>query len=320
MALKAAVRDPVQLCRMLRLPARHEQAAVRAARAFSVLAPLGYVARMRPGDPHDPLLRQVLPLADERADVPGFTADPVADARARRAPGLLQKYRGRALLVTTPACAIHCRYCFRRHYPYGEDAGAVRGWRPALEEISGDSAIEEAVLSGGDPLTLLDSQLAELVRRLEEIPHLRRLRVHTRLPIVIPERVTGELLALLRAARLAVFIVVHANHPAELSDLVCAALDRLVGAGLPVLNQSVLLRGVNDDVDILAELCRLLVNHGVTPYYLHQLDRVSGAAHFETPIEEGIQLIEQLRARLPGYAVPRYVQEAAGEPGKRVLA
>jgi EF-P beta-lysylation protein EpmB len=305
---------------MLRLPAGYEEGAARAARAFPVLAPLEFISRMAPGDPNDPLLRQVLPLADELSHAPGFTADPVGDAAATLRPGLLQKYHGRVLLAITRSCAIHCRFCFRRHYPCGDPPRSAGAWRPALERISGDPSIEEVVLSGGDPLTLLDSQLAEIIRRLDGIPHLQRLRIHTRLPIVIPQRVTDQLLAVLRSARLTVLVVVHANHPAELTQSADAALARLVDAGRPVLNQSVLLRGVNDDADTLAELCRRLVNRRVTPYCLHQLDRVSGAAHFQTPVEEGVELIRQLRARLPGYAVPRYVQERPGEPGKHVLA
>jgi EF-P beta-lysylation protein EpmB len=318
------VRDPVELCRRLELPAEYEAAAVRAARLFPVFAPLAYLARMRPGDVKDPLLRQVLPLAAELERADGFSVDPVGDRPATLAPGLLSKYHGRALLVTTGACAVHCRYCFRRHYPYGEGPRSPDDWQPALDPIAADASLEEVILSGGDPLTLVDSHLAELARRLAAIPHVRRLRVHTRLPMMIPERVTDALLAWLCGTRLTPIMVIHANHPAELgdsaSDSVAHAIGRLVEAGIPVLNQAVLLAGVNDDADTLVELSRRLVDLRVMPYYLHQLDRVSGAAHFEVPVSRGLALINAMRERLPGYAVPRYVQEVAGEANKRVLA
>lgn len=305
---------------MLALPAEYEAAAVRAARDFPLFAPSGYIARMRPGEPGDPLLRQVLPLAAETADAPGFAADPVGDEAARLQPGLLRKYRGRVLMVTTGACAVHCRYCFRRHYPYSESPRSAEQWQPAIERLAADDSIDEVILSGGDPLTLTDDSLAELCERLAEVRHLRRLRIHTRLPIVIPQRVTDALLDMLVRSRLTPIFVVHANHAQEIDAAVAASLSRLVDAGIPVLNQAVLLRGVNDDVESLAELCQRLVNLRVMPYYLHQLDRVAGAAHFEVPIARGLEIMAELRARLPGYAVPRYVQEVPGETNKRVLA
>jgi EF-P beta-lysylation protein EpmB len=294
-------------------------AAEIAAQTFSVFAPLEFIARMRVGDPHDPLLRQVLPLIDECDEAPAFVADPVEDRRFAIAPGLLQKYQGRALMIATGACAVHCRYCFRRHFPYGETPGAEEAWDPALARLAADSSIEEVILSGGDPLTLVDSALADLVGRLAAIGHLRRLRVHTRLPIVIPQRVTPQLLEWLRGSRLTPIMVVHANHPAELHAATADALGRLVDAGVPVLNQAVLLRGVNDHADTLTELSRRLVDLRVMPYYLHQLDRVAGAAHFEIPVERGRELVAELHRRLPGYAVPRYVQERPGAPGKTSL-
>jgi EF-P beta-lysylation protein EpmB len=318
--MKAAVRDAVELCRLLRLPPQYEASARRAARLFPPFVPRTYLARIRPGDPHDPLLRQVLPLADELADVPGYTADPVADEDARLTAGLLQKYRGRVLMVTTGACAVHCRYCFRRHYPYDETPKGAGAWDEALGHIRADTSLREVLLSGGDPLALVDDQLAELAGRLAAIPHLRRLRVHTRLPVMIPQRVTGELIAWLRGTRLATVVVMHANHPAELDDTVGDAVARLVDAGIPVLNQAVLLRGVNDDVPTLAALCERLVDLRAMPYYLHQLDRVAGAAHFEVPIARGRELIAGIRRLLPGYAVPRYVQEVAGAEHKIVLS
>lgn len=317
--LRRAVRDPAQLLAALDLPRDLIDQARQAARSFPLFAPWPYIARMAKGDVNDPLLRQVLPIGDELAKPDGFAQDPVGDSEARLSPGLLQKYSGRALLITTGTCAVHCRYCFRRHYPYGESPRSVEDWQPALDRIAADPSIDEVILSGGDPLTLVDSQLAELAERIAPIAHVRRLRIHTRLPIVIPQRVTDDLLDWLRGTRLTPIMVVHANHPNEIDAPVAAALTRLVGAGIPVLNQSVLLRGVNDSAEALIELSRRLVDLGVMPYYLHQLDRVEGAAHFETPVARGRELIEAMRRALPGYAVPRYVQEVAGETHKRVL-
>ena len=318
LAMKSAIRDPSELCRELSLPA--ELASEMAAASFRLFAPRGYVAKMVPGDPRDPLLLQVLPRAAETEDKLGFMKDPVGDLSASLAPGLIHKYYGRVLLVVTGACAIHCRYCFRRHFPYETAPRTLEAWRPAIQQIAGDNSVEEVILSGGDPLTLVDSLLAQLVVELERIPQLKRLRVHTRLPVVVPERVTDELLGWLTGSRLAPIFVIHANHPREVDGEVAIALTKLIRAGVPVLNQAVLLRGVNDDVESLVELSRALVDLRVMPYYLHQLDRVAGAEHFEVPVERGLELIEQLRSRLPGYAVPRYVQEIAGAANKRVLA
>jgi EF-P beta-lysylation protein EpmB len=319
-SVKDAVRDPAELCRLLDLPPEVATRATAAHGDFPLFVPRELIARMRPGDPHDPLLRQVLPLDAESAPAEGYLVDPVGDGAARRLPGVLCKYRGRVLLITSGACAVHCRYCFRRHYPYAQEPHAPRDWRPAIAEITRDRELREVILSGGDPLMLIDRHLADLTQRLAAIPHLTRLRVHTRLPIMIPQRVTDELLRWLTGTRLAPVMVVHANHAAEIDGEVAAALTRLVMAGIPVLNQAVLLRGVNDSVAAMAELCERLVDLRVMPYYLHQLDRVAGAAHFEVPVAEGLQIINALRARLPGYAVPRYVQEIAGRPGKTVLA
>jgi len=271
---------------------------------------------MEPGNPRDPLLRQVLPLDEEILSVQGFTSDPVGDLAARRAAGLLHKYRGRALMIATGVCAVHCRYCFRRQYPYEDDRGIGVRWAEAVAEIQQDPSLEEVILSGGDPLTLGDAPLANLAAMLACIPHVRRLRIHTRLPIVIPERVTEELVKWLRGTRLTPVVVVHANHPRELNGAVEAALGRLADAGILLLNQAVLLRGVNDSADTLADLSQRLLDCRVLPYYLHQLDRVAGAAHFETPIEVGRQLVDELTARLPGYAVPRYVREMPGAAAK----
>ena len=311
-ALREAVRDVDELGRLLDLPSDWVTQARRAAIDFPLFVPRGYLSRIRPGDPADPLLRQVLPLEQETTVVQGFTADPVGDQAALREPGLLHKYPGRVLMVTTGACAVHCRYCFRRHFPYSEGPRTIDQWRPALDQIAADDSVREVILSGGDPLTLVDPSLAALYAELAAIPHLRRLRIHSRLPIVLPERVTPTLLDDLRGTRLVPIMVVHANHPREIDESVADALGRLVDAGVPVLNQAVLLRGVNDDLDVLTQLCERLVDLRVMPYYLHQLDRVAGAAHFEVPESEGRTLLSGLRRRLPGYAVPRYVHEQSG--------
>lgn len=314
--LREAVRDPAELCRLLDLPAEWAERAVAAAAEFPLRVPRGFVARMRKGDPFDPLLRQVLPLADELVPQEGFTADPVGDLSAELAPGVLQKYRGRALLVLTGACAVHCRYCFRRHFPYEDVPKGRLQWEAALAPIAADPSVEEVLLSGGDPLSLTDAALLPLFERLAEIPHLRRLRIHTRWPIVLPERVTEALVAALARSRPTPVVVLHANHARELDGSVAAAVARLRRADVLLFNQAVLLRGVNDSETALAELSERLSELRIVPYYLHQLDRVAGAAHFEVPTERGLELLAALRRRLPGYAVPRYVREIAGEPHK----
>ena len=318
-ALKTAIRNESQLLAELALPYDLLEPARRATATFPLFVPREYVARMKKGDPRDPLLLQVLPLGAELESPPAFLADPVGDLAAAKSAGLLQKYDRRALLITTGACAIHCRYCFRRHFPYAEGPRSVEEWEPALDIIRGDENLDEVILSGGDPLTLVDEHLGQLAQRLADIPHLKRLRVHTRLPIMIPQRVNEELLNWLRGTRLAPIMVVHANHANEIDEAVAKSLAKLVDAGIPVLNQSVLLRGINDSAPALIELSRRLVDLRVMPYYLHQLDRVQGAAHFEVPVCKGLELVEEMRQHLPGYAVPRYVQEVAGDMSKRVL-
>ena len=315
-SLATAIRDVDSLVRELELPQEYATSAIQAAKSFPVLVPRSFLARMRIGDPHDPLLRQVLPVAEESVSVPGFVVDAVDDQAAKRAPGLLHKYQGRVLLMAAGSCAVNCRYCFRRHYPYSEEPRRLADWEPAIQAIEQDSSVHEVILSGGDPLMLPDDRLAALVERLERVEHLTRLRIHTRLPIVLPDRVTPELLDLLRGSRLQPIMVVHANHPHEIAGDCAVALRMLVGSGIPTLNQAVLLRGVNDEVETLAELCERLIDLGVIPYYLHQLDRVAGTAHFEVPEATGLKLIETLRKRLPGYAVPQFVREVAGEASK----
>ncbi|MFM7039309.1 MAG: EF-P beta-lysylation protein EpmB [Planctomycetaceae bacterium] len=311
--LSHAVRSTAELRQRLLLPA--EVGSTDTA-DFPVLVPESFLRRMQPGNPLDPLLLQVLPQSAERESPPGFVADPVGDRAARRSPGLLHKYHGRALLITTSACAVHCRYCFRRAYPYTDEPRRADDWNPALQAIAEDNSIREIILSGGDPLSLSDRRLEELILRLDAIPHLDRIRIHSRWPIVLPSRVTGRLLSALNELRSQPIFVVHANHPQEIAADCADALRLLVHSGMPVLNQAVLLRGINDSPEILEQLCLSLINLGVMPYYLHQLDRVAGAAHFEVAESVGVQLEAELRRRLPGYAVPQYVREIAGAESK----
>jgi EF-P beta-lysylation protein EpmB len=315
----AAITDPAVLIRRLGLDPALLPAARRAAEHFRLRVPEGYVARMRRGDPQDPLLRQVLPLDAECQDPPGFRNDPVGDHDAMMAPGLLHKYPGRVLLLATGACAVHCRYCFRRHFPYADANPARQQWGPALDYIAGRPAITEVILSGGDPLSLSDERLSALTRALGEIPHLRRLRVHSRAPVVLPERVDDALLAWLAPGRFTTVMVIHANHAREIHGPVREALGRLRRAGVQLLNQAVLLRGVNDRVEDLADLSETLFEAGVLPYYLHQLDPVRGAAHFLVPDGQALALHEALAARLPGYLLPRLVRETPGAGGKTPL-
>jgi EF-P beta-lysylation protein EpmB len=292
-AWRDAVRDPHELLAMLGLEGLAGRLSEGAAAQFPLRVPRGFVARMVPGDANDPLLRQVLPLDEEMRPVPGFGLDAVGDAAARTATGVLQKYRGRALLVATGSCAVHCRYCFRRHFPYAEETAARDGWREAVDAIRADEGIEEVLLSGGDPLSLATPKLVELTDALAGIPHLRRLRIHSRLPVVLPERVDDGLVRWLAGLPWPVAFVIHANHANEFDAGVDAALGRLRGAGAQLLNQAVLLRGVNDSV--------------------------AGVAHFEVPDEQALALHAGLRARLSGYLVPRLVREIPGDTGKRPL-
>ncbi len=316
--LAEAVRDPAELLALLDLDPALLPAARAAAAQFPLRVPRGFVARMRPGDPHDPLLRQVLPLYEELRTADGFVADPVGDLQAMAGHGVLHKYHGRVLLVATGACAVHCRYCFRRHFPYAEANAAAGQWEAALRYIGSRPEISEVILSGGDPLVLNDRRLSELAHALADIPHLRRLRIHSRLPIVLPSRVDERLLDWLAGTRLSPVLVVHANHPHELDAEVADAAARLRARGVTLLNQTVLLAGVNDDPEVLIALSERLFECGIQPYYLHALDRVQGAGHFQADAELPA-LMQALRARLPGYLVPRPVREEPGQPAKTPL-
>ena len=316
--LAEGFRDPAALLEWLGLPARLADPV--GDRAFPLRVPRAYARRMRRGDPADPLLRQVLPVAEESVPAPGFTTDPLEESSASPVPGLIHKYAGRALIVTTGACAIHCRYCFRRHYPYAEARPTPEHRQNMLDWLAGHDDIGEVILSGGDPLTLSNARLRELVYSLEALPHVRRLRIHTRLPVVLPARVDPGLLAVAGEGRLPWVMVLHANHPAEIDPEVRDACRRLDAAGVRLLNQSVLLAGVNDEPDVLAELSERLFDARVMPYYLHQLDPVAGAAHFLVKDDRALAIHARLQARLPGYLVPRLVRERPGAPAKQALA
>ena len=317
-----AERDPRRLLARLGLDGLADRLATGGLHDFPLRVPQSFIERMRVGDPDDPLLRQVLPLDDEDRIVPGFIDDAVGDAAARSASGVLQKYQGRALLVTTGSCAVHCRYCFRRHFPYAEETAAAGRWGAALEQLRRDTSINEVILSGGDPLSLSNAKLAELIEALDAIPQLHTLRIHTRLPVVLPARVDTGLLSMLSRSRLRRVVVIHANHGNELRvggdphPETTAALTALREHDCTLLNQAVLLRGVNDSVDALAGLSEALFDVGVLPYYLHQLDRVRCASHFEVDDSRAITLVDELRSRLPGYLVPRLVREIAGADSK----
>jgi EF-P beta-lysylation protein EpmB len=318
--LAEAVTDPIELLGILGLPASMAEAAQRAGQAFGLRVTRSFIARMRRGDAHDPLLRQVLPIGDELIEVAGYGADPLAEAAARRVPQLLHKYTGRALLIATEACAIHCRYCFRREFPYSTpEPRAGARWSEALEILAQDTSIEEVILSGGDPLSLSDARLGQLTDALARIPHLKRLRVHTRQPIVLPSRVDEGLVAWLRGIRLPTILVLHANHPNEIDADVRTACATLRAAGVTLLNQSVLLRAVNDDAGTLERLSVALLDAGVLPYYLHLPDRVRGTAHFDVDEGKARALIDQLMGRLSGYLVPRLVREVPGAASKLPL-
>jgi len=312
--LRHAVREPSHLLQLLALPTSLLDTIVTENQDFSLRVPHGYVAKMEKGNINDPLLRQVLPLKTEQNNVPNFVTDPVGDKKVEKIAGLLHKYQGRVLLVATGVCAIHCRYCFRRHFDY---ANAYNLNHPAfLEAIQADETIKEVILSGGDPLNLSDEKLPTFINNLAKISHVKRLRIHTRLPIVLPERMTANLLSILTATRLQTVMVVHANHANEIDEIVGQTLFLLTKHGINVLNQTVLLKGINNEAQTLINLSERLFEYRVIPYYLHLLDRVQGAAHFEVSEEKGKQLIETMRCQLSGYLVPKLVREVSGLPYK----
>lgn len=281
--------------------------------AFVLNLPRRLASKIQKNCLSDPILRQFVPLIEEEKKTLGFVADPVGDSAVQCSPKLLHKYEGRALLVSTSACAMHCRYCFRKNYPYETQN---KGYEKELALLTADSSIEEVILSGGDPLSLSNESLYDLLTQLQNIPHIKRIRFHTRFPIGIPERIDEDFINCLKDHPFQYWFVVHVNHPIELDEDVLQALGKIQKLGIPVLNQAVLLKGVNDSKEVLEALFRKLSNQGIFAYYLHQLDKVQGSAHFEVEESKGLELIRYLETVLPGYAVPKYVREISGQPSK----
>lgn len=311
--------DLKTLCVYLHLSPNDLNLSEKAAENFPLRVPKSFASRMKKGDANDPLLRQILPISDELKFYDGFSNDPVGDLQAVKQIGVLHKYHGRVLLINTGACAIHCRYCFRRNFPYANLQLSKQQENEAIRTISEDKTIEEVILSGGDPLVLNDARLANLFEKLNGIPTVKRIRIHTRLPIVQPERITKELLDIFRNSLKKVVVVVHCNHANEIDDHVAKACEKLKNANITLLNQSVLLQGVNDDTQILCELSEQLFEIGVLPYYLHFLDKAHGTGHFQISKSQALTLITAVQNRLPGYLVPKLVFEQAGELAKQYL-
>ncbi|RBP28357.1 L-lysine 2,3-aminomutase [Marinobacter pelagius] len=318
--LSGSVTTPEALLERLKLPAESWLEGARAGhRLFPIRVPEPFIARMTPGDPDDPLLRQVLPRLEETAEVSGFIRDPLQENGAIQTIGLIRKYRSRALLMVTGQCAINCRYCFRRHFPYEEQRLTPEDREEVLRTLRNSPEINEVIFSGGDPLAVNDRLLARWAEDIARVPHIRRIRLHTRLPVVIPQRVCDALLKWISSSPLQVVIVLHINHPAEIDTPTRRALGYLRAAGATLLNQSVILRGVNDTADILEDLSETLFAAGVMPYYLHAFDPVAGAHHFDVVDNEARQLMRELLKRLPGFLVPKLVREVPGEESKTPL-
>ncbi|RLA40141.1 MAG: EF-P beta-lysylation protein EpmB [Gammaproteobacteria bacterium] len=317
--LATAIRDPAVLLKRLEINPTQLDSSVAAQQAWSIRVPLPYVQRMRKGDINDPLLKQVLPLSAEMLSAPGFSNDPLGEEDANPIAGVVHKYHGRALLIISPACAIHCRYCFRRHFPYEDNTLGKSEWQAALDYLANDESISEVIYSGGDPLAANDNFLLWITQQIAAIPHIKRLRIHTRLPLVIPSRIDQSCLHWLTTTRLKVVMVWHINHPNEIDQAVAQAAQALKRNGIELLNQSVLLKQVNDSVETLGALSEQLFEAGILPYYIHRLDKVAGAAHFDVSNDKVQQLQQALLDLLPGYLVPRFVCEQAGAGSKQAL-
>lgn len=319
LALQNAITEPHELLEILQLDPALLPGAEQAKQLFRLRVPRGFVARMQKGDVNDPLLKQILPLENETLTVPGFSDDPIGDQQSNPLPGLLHKYHGRVLLTLTGACAVNCRFCFRREFPYENNNPGNAGWQKVVDYIREDDTIKEVILSGGDPLLATDNTINELLHQLDTIPHLTTLRIHSRLPIVLPQRITNSFCSMLNQSRLKTVMVIHCNHPNEIDNSVVNALTLCRDHGIVLLNQAVLLRGVNDDAEILAQLSQELFQHHVLPYYLHMMDRVTGAAHFEVNDARAKQIYEEVQALLPGYLVPKLVRAKAEHPNKILI-
>ncbi len=307
--------DPLELLTALKIDPQQFAAGFNARQLFPMKVPRAFVAKMRVGDPSDPLLLQVLPVAQEWRQADGFNVDPTGEQNNRQ-PGLLHKYRSRVLLMLRSGCAINCRYCFRRHFPYQDNKVGQAQIDQLLDYLQADSNINELLLSGGDPLMARDDHLARLFEQLRQVPHLTRVRFHSRLPVVIPDRITADFIELCRQAPWQIILVLHINHPNEICPALQEKLAQLIRAGVSLLNQGVLLKGINDDASILSALSERLFSAGVLPYYLHQLDKVQGASHFEVSDDKARSLMAELIAELPGFLVPKLVREVAGKPSK----
>lgn len=318
--LSDLITDPQELLRILKLNPDTSPYSLEALAQFPLKAPKPFVDRIEKGDWHDPLLLQIWPSAFEENQTDGFVADPLNEEEFNPVAGLLHKYQGRVLLTAAPHCAIHCRYCFRRHFDYQANSPSRAQWEEAFAYIAADSSIEEVILSGGDPLAISDKQFAWLLQQLANIKALTTVRVHTRLPIVIPQRITKELVRCLSETRLRIVMVVHCNHRQELDSAVTSGFDTLGDVGVTLLNQAVVLKDVNDNADTLIDLNKALFQHNVLPYYLHMPDQVAGTEHFYVTDHHATALIKTLHASLPGYLVPRLVRENPGERGKTRIA
>lgn len=317
--LSHTVNDPEELLDLLELPHSLLKGAQQGDALFPLKVPRPFIEKMAKGNPCDPLLRQVLPLGEETLEVPGFTSDPLEESESNPLQGIIHKYNGRVLLILSGACAVNCRYCFRREFPYGDNQLGADQWTNILDYLKRDPSIHEVIFSGGDPLATSDSRLQRMITDLEQIPHLTRLRIHSRLPIVIPQRITDKFAAILGNSRFNTVMVLHANHANELDKKVAAAVQRLKDKQITVLNQSVLLKGVNDCLDSLVQLSESLFEHGILPYYLFTLDPVKGAAHFNVADNKAAQLHHQMQSKLPGYLVPKLAREIPGRPSKTLI-
>ncbi len=318
-SLADLITDPQELLEQLELDPEDVSISPEVLREFPLRLTRSFAARMQKGNPMDPLLLQVLPQQLEQVSSEGYSKDPLQEALANPVQGILHKYAGRALLMPTSSCAIHCRYCFRRHFPYAENRPSKQEWQQSLQYIRSDESIHELILSGGDPLAISDKYLEWLLEHLAGIPHLKRLRIHTRMPIVLPQRVNDKLCELLQRFPLKCIVVIHCTHAQELDDEVHAACRQLKNAGIELFNQSVLLRGINDSVQTLSTLSEKLFDCGVIPYYLHLMDKVHGSSHFQVTEDNARQLLAALRNQLPGYLMPTLVKEESGQLSKTPL-
>lgn len=311
--LSDAVSDVASLYQLLELPLPEQ---VYTPNKFPLRVPHAFINKMKKGDPNDPLLRQILPDIAESLPVAGYTADPLGENAHNPMKGLLHKYQSRALITVTGACAVHCRYCFRQHFDYGANLPNSQDIRQICHYIANDKRINEVLLSGGDPLNINNRRFNEWIGALSAIDNIKTIRIHTRMPVILPNRIDDELIEILANCPKNIIMVLHINHPNEIDNALAQKCQRLNNHGVVLLNQSVLLKGVNDDTDTLCKLSHALFGVGVMPYYLHVLDKVAGSAHFDLPIDRAIQIYWQLLEKLSGYLVPKLVQEMAGKPYK----